>query len=153
MHTMQGKKSNLKSCCSSESSPRGSSCASSSSDPDVNSTTRLFFFAGALPAPLSLFARAAYLGSWRCLVRRSRTSSSVAVSSPPLSETLRRAGGRMPFAKDPLLLGILMRGWRQGTNWQRRTCKRNHPTTASSQNKVEWKGFRLRVGNALGNQE
>ena len=121
----------LKSATSSESSPRCSSCGSSS-DPDDRSTTRRLLFGGALPAPLSLLGPAAYLGSWRCLERLSRSSSSVSVCSPPLSDPRRRGGDRILFAVDPLLLGILSRGWRQGTNSSPRTCKIQKPTMPRS---------------------
>jgi hypothetical protein len=117
----------LKSCWSSRSPPRGGSWFGSSSSPSVDISTNLrFFLGGVLPASLSLLTLDLTLVSCRCFERHSDISMSVAVSSPPwseLSDPLCRGGDRTLFNLDPLLLGILSRGWCQGINASPCTCK------------------------------
>lgn len=85
---------------------------------------------GVRAGPLSLELRIESRGSCLSFVRRSRTSSSVAVSSPARSEsssTLRRDGDRGLFSLEGRGLGILTRAARQGRNASPRTCT---PVTA-----------------------
>ena len=109
----------------SNSSPRSSVFSSS---PDERSTTLRLRFGGVRAGPFSLALRAANRGSCRCLVRRSRSSSSVAVSSAPrseLSSPLCRCGDLGRLSLEPDRGFILRRGARQGTNASPRTCTHN----------------------------
>jgi hypothetical protein len=121
----------LKSCWMSNSSPRGDRGSSSSSDEMATTLPRRF---DGIRAPAwVLEGRLPYAGSWRIFVRRSTTSSSVGVSSPPrseLSSPLRRMGERGLLGLGGGRLGILRRGARQGWNCSPRTC--NSPRTANS---------------------
>jgi hypothetical protein len=126
----------LKSCCRLSSSPR--SDVFSSSSPDERSTTLLFRLGGVRVLTLSLALRPAWRGSCRCFVRRSRSSSSVAESSPPrseLSSTLCRGGDRALFSLEPDRRGILRRGVRQGrkASPRSRTCKMNQESSQQLQ--------------------
>lgn len=109
----------LRSCWRSNSSPRGDRGSSSSSSPEERATTLPRRLGGIRAAALSLVDLFSNKGSWRIFVRRSTTSSSVAVSSPPrseLSSPLRRGGDRGLFGFGAPRLGILRRGARQGVN-------------------------------------
>ena len=106
-----------------------SSAVFSSSSPGERSTTLRLRLGGVRAGPFSFAARPALRGSCRCFVRRSRSSSSVAVSSAPrseLSSTLCRGGDLALFGLEPDRAFILRRGVRQCTKNSPFTCRGYH---------------------------